>query len=519
MRISTTQIQRSAMSSLLDQQAQIVRVQQQLSNGKRIQTPADDPAGAASLLGLRQSIQMTEQYQRNIDTVRTQLAQEESTLGSVTNVLDRIRELALAAANAALSASDRNAIAVEVTQRLKDLEGLANTMTPGGEYLFAGYQGLTRPFAVDGVGSAIYNGDSGQRLVQVSAERRVAVSDAGVNVFMAVPRGNGRFAAVAGAGNLGSGVIDTGSVSSAFGTGSYHISFPIATAAAVPLSFNDAGNSDDLGYSLSINGVEVYQINASGTPATTLDELATAINANSSATGVRALIDGDTLYLSNTSSSQAPISIVESLSGASDGDADSVTGFFGSVLTGNADTASIAITGGAATRYVVENDAGAAVAWGDLSSGGRISFSDGAVSGVQVNITGQPLNGDVFTLEPASTQDMFATVGDLLVALQSGAIGAELGNTINSFLANVDQAMERVRTVRADVGGRLNALDTQQDINADALLRLSTARSTLEDIDYASAISLFTQQMTALDAAYKAFSQIQSINLFNYVRA
>lgn len=513
MRISTTQMHRSAMSSLLEQQSQIMRIQQQLSNGKRIQTPADDPAGAASLLGLRQSLQMTEQYQRNINVVRTQLAQEEATLGAVTNVLDRVRELALAAANGTLTESDRRAIAIEVAQRLDDLEGLANTMTPSGEYLFAGYQGFTRPFSVNADGSASYHGDGGRRLVQVSPDRRVAVSDAGVDVFMAIPRGNGRFAALADAGNLGSGVIDIGSAAGAYGTASYRIGFPIATAAAVPLAFGDTGTADDLGYSLTINGVEVYQVDSSGTPAATLEELAAEINDDSDATGVRAVVDGGTLYLRSTSPSQAPIQIVESVSGASDGAADTVTGYFGSALTGDADSATVELTGGVATHYIVEDAAGQVVARGDYVSGGHISFA-----GVQVSIAGQPLTGDVFAIEPAGSQDVFSTVGDLLAALQNGASGAALGNTVNTFLANVDQAMERVRAVRADVGGRLNALDTQQDVNEDALLRLSTARSALEDIDYAAAISLFTQQMTTLDAAYKAFTQVQGINLFNYVR-
>lgn len=516
MRISTSQIYQSALNSLLEQQAQLIRTQQQISTGKRILTPADDPAGAANLLGLGQSLQITQQYQQNINVARTQLAQEEATLGAVGNVLDRLRELALAAANATLTESDRRAIAIEVSQRLNDLDGLANTITPGGEYLFAGYQGLARPFSVDHAGNAVYHGDSGQRLLQIGPSRQIAVNDSGVAVFMAIPRGNGSFAALAQAGNAGSGVIDLGSVTGAYAGEAYTISFPAATAAAVPLSFGDAGGNDELAYSLSINGVEVYTVSASGTPAATLGELAAAINAHSGATGVRAAVDGGALYLTNTSPPGQTIEVAEAMSGASDGDDDTVTGYFGSVLTGaTATEAALSYPLGDADAqfYLVQDAAGQVVASGAYTDGERIAFG-----GVQTRITGLPKTGDAFAIEPARNQDIFATVGGLLHALESGATGAALGNAVNAFLANVDQAMENARAVRAEVGGRLKALDTQAEINEDALLRLETARSGLEDVDYAAAISRFSRQMLGLEAAHKSFVQIQGLSLFNYVR-
>jgi flagellar hook-associated protein 3 FlgL len=89
---------------------------------------------------------------------------------------------------------------------------------------------------------------------------------------------------------------------------------------------------------------------------------------------------------------------------------------------------------------------------------------------------------------------------------------------VNSFLTGIDQAMEKVSMARAGVGGRLNALDTQEQVNEDTLLRLDTARSALEDLDYASAISDFTRQMMALQAAYSSFSQMQGLSLFSYMR-
>lgn len=513
MRISTGQIYRSALGAVIDQQIQLQRTQQQISTGKRIASPADDPAGAANLVGLKESLQITRQYQDNISAARTQLQQEEATLASTTLVLDRVRELALGAANAALGESDRRAIAVEMAQRIADLEGLANAMTPGGEYLFSGYQGLTRPFAVSPGGAANYYGDEGQRFVQIGADRLVAVNDPGAGLFMDIVRGNGRFAALAGADNAGSGVIDPGSVTGGYNGGSYRIGFPLATAAAPTLSFDEAGGNDDPTYTLAINGVQVYQVAESGTPAATLQELADEINAHTGATGVRALVDSGELMLMAEDPSVGDITVTETLSGVSDGAADTMTGYFGSVLSGDEPAASVTYPAGAAERYAVVDAAGQPVASGVFADGEQIAFA-----GVQTRITGQPRTGDTFSIEPAGRQSVFTTIGDFISVLEAGGSGATLGNAVNTFLTGIDQAMEKVSMTRAGVGGRLNALDTQEQVNEDTLLRLETARSGLEDLDYASAISDFSRQMMALQAAYSSFGQIQGLSLFNYMR-
>jgi flagellar hook-associated protein 3 FlgL len=512
-RISTGQIYRSALGAVLEQQLQLQRTQQQISTGKRISSPADDPAGAANLVGLKESMQVTRQYQENISAARTQLQQEEATLGSVRLVLDRVRELALGAANAALSESDRRAVAVEMAQRISDLEGLANAISPTGEYLFAGYQGLTRPFAVGPGGTTAYYGDEGQRFVQIGANRLVAVNDPGAGLFMDIARGNGRFAALAGPDNAGSGVIDPGSVTGGYNGGAYRIGFPVTTTAGPSLAFNDAGANDDPLYTLTINGTPVYQVAASGAPVATLEDLATEINLHAGVTGVRAVVDAGELMLMADDPAVGDIEVTETLGAVSDGAADTVTGYFGSALTGDEPSASIVYPAGAADRYLVEDALGVPVASGVFADGEQIAFA-----GVQTRITGEPRHGDVFHIEPAGRQNVFATIGDFIGVLESGASGATLGNAVNAFLTGIDQAMEKVSMARAGVGGRLNALDTQEQVNEDTLLRLDTARSGLEDLDYASAISDFSRQMMALQAAYSSFSQIQGLSLFNYLR-
>jgi flagellar hook-associated protein 3 FlgL len=92
------------------------------------------------------------------------------------------------------------------------LLSIANRTDSNGQYLFSGYQGATAPFSESSPGNVAYAGDTGQRQVQIGAGAAISVSDSGEAVFRAIKNGNGTFAAAAGAGNAGSGVIGPGTV-------------------------------------------------------------------------------------------------------------------------------------------------------------------------------------------------------------------------------------------------------------------------------------------------------------------
>ena len=70
MRISTDQMQQQAVNLMLDQQAALAKTQQQVATGRRLTTPADDPAAAARVLDLEQARQTIGQYQKNADAAR-----------------------------------------------------------------------------------------------------------------------------------------------------------------------------------------------------------------------------------------------------------------------------------------------------------------------------------------------------------------------------------------------------------------------------------------------------------------
>ncbi len=187
MRVSTNQLFSQGINAILEQQSQAAKTQMQLSSGRRILTPSDDPSGAKSVLDLGKSIDETKQYQRNADAAQSRLSVEDSTLSSVNDLLQRARELAVQGNNGSLSADARKGLATEVRQIIGGMMALGNTKDPNGEYLFAGYKTQQVPFSDNGAGGYTYNGDQGQRTVQVGPSRQVATSDSGNDIFMNVP--------------------------------------------------------------------------------------------------------------------------------------------------------------------------------------------------------------------------------------------------------------------------------------------------------------------------------------------
>ena len=217
MRISSNTIFDSNVSAMEQQQARLLQTQQQVSTGRRIITAADDPAAAARALDIAQSDATNTQFTTNRNAARNTLSLAESTLQSVTTLIQDVKTAVIDTGNGTHTDSDRQTLATLLNGRLQELVGLANSTDGEGNYLFSGFQSRTQPF-VDTPAGVSYFGDDGQRNVQVSATRQIASSDSGADVFMRIKNGNGTFVTQPGTNtvtpgpNLGTGVISMGSV-------------------------------------------------------------------------------------------------------------------------------------------------------------------------------------------------------------------------------------------------------------------------------------------------------------------
>jgi len=183
MRVSTQMMQRQAVTSILERQSDLSKTQQQLASGRKILVPSDDPSGTTQVLAMQQQLAQSAQYQGNIDRLTSRLEIEETVLSSAGNTLQRIRELAVQGLNDSNGQQNRMAIASEVWQRLGELFDLANSKDGSGEYLFSGFQSQEQPFVDLGAGAYQYNGDQGQRRLQISPTRQIQSSDSGSEIF------------------------------------------------------------------------------------------------------------------------------------------------------------------------------------------------------------------------------------------------------------------------------------------------------------------------------------------------
>ncbi len=239
MRISTSTLYSENISTLNSLQVQIGQTQQQVSSGRRILTPADDPAAAARVVELNQSDAANTQLATNRSAALNMLSLSEGILQNVTLLLQDAKTVAVNAGGGTLNQSDRRSLATELQSRFQELIGLANSTDGSGNYLFSGAQGSVQPFANTAAG-VLYQGDDVKRNVQVSATRQIASTDVGSDMFMRVRNGNGTYLAAPGTNtislgpNTGSGVISPGMVTNPalYNGNKYQVAFTVS--AAVP---------------------------------------------------------------------------------------------------------------------------------------------------------------------------------------------------------------------------------------------------------------------------------------------
>lgn len=184
MRISTNMIYDKGVGSMQNQWGSLLHTQQQLSTGRRVLTPADDPIAAARALELGQSKGVNTQFMTNTGYAEDKLGLLEGKLTGVGDTLQYIREKTVSAGNAGYKEEDLRYLATDLRAQFDALLALANSQDGSGDYLFSGYRSNHQPFS-GSIAGVDYAGDYGTQTVQVSASRYMPVSLPGSDVFAA----------------------------------------------------------------------------------------------------------------------------------------------------------------------------------------------------------------------------------------------------------------------------------------------------------------------------------------------
>ena len=260
MRISSTYFSEKMATDYMSRQSALAQVQEQLGTGKKINRPSDDPAASVVISNLKQATSQFEQYNRNGDFAQARLELEETALTSVSNVLLRMKELALQANNDTLSGSDSGAFLAELEQQLEEVVDYANTTDANGDYLFAGNVVGAKPFV--GNETISYTGDSEVKRIQIGTTRTVASSDSGDDIFLRIPNGNGDLAVSAGDSNGGTAIISPAEITDrqAYTGGDFTVTFTSPTA--FDIVDNTSGNtvmtnaSYTAGMNIEVGGIQ-----------------------------------------------------------------------------------------------------------------------------------------------------------------------------------------------------------------------------------------------------------------------
>ncbi|NLU36682.1 MAG: flagellar hook-associated protein FlgL [Clostridiales bacterium] len=160
MRITNQSILHNYLNNLNKNLANLSRYQDQMSSGKEVRRPSDDPFAVTRSMSLYTSLNQNAQYLRNIEDSLGWVDMTDSALGHLGDIMHRLRELVVKGATGSLADADRNAIKDEVIQLVGQLAQIANTNYDG-RYIFGGQDTTKPPFEVDGY-QLIYTGASGQ---------------------------------------------------------------------------------------------------------------------------------------------------------------------------------------------------------------------------------------------------------------------------------------------------------------------------------------------------------------------
>ena len=192
MQVSTRTFFRQQFENVQQLKSDMLETQDQISTGKQISVPSEDPVAFSNLAMLKSRSLRISQYETNITSIKQRLALEDNTLTQVNSILTRIRELSIQGANDTISSADRKSIGLEVSKLSETLIGLANTTDADNKPLFSGTKVDKLPFERNSNGMVVYHGDSTKIEQSISDSNAMTLNSTGDNIFLNVETPDGK---------------------------------------------------------------------------------------------------------------------------------------------------------------------------------------------------------------------------------------------------------------------------------------------------------------------------------------
>ncbi len=428
---------------------------QRLSSGLRINSAKDDAAGLAIANRITAQIRGLNQASRNANDGISLAQTAEGGLGTITNNLQRIRELAIQSANATNSSSDRAALQTEAAQLIAEIDRVATTANFNSVNLLDGTFS-SQQFQV---------GADANQTITLSSIASARTADLGSSFSASVTSGVVTANAID-AGDLIVNGVTLGAVgtndASTLATAINGLSGTNVTATANSLTVGGGTTGTTAGTgTITINGTATATITLGGTAATNRTNVVAGINAISGATGVTAVDDGTGVDLVSADGSN----VVHSFTQAS--------GTFTATTTG--------VAAAATTRSTVTLST--------TSSGGITLTTSGTIAdtGFSAATTASTLSG--------------TSISNTNISSISGA---------NSAITSVDSALNAINSSRATLGAIQSRFESVVSNLAVTSENLSAARSRIQDADFAAETAALTKGQILQQAGISILSQANS---------
>lgn len=183
MRISTQMMYDQNMRGITDSQSKWLGYGEQMSTGKRVNRPSDDPIAASQAVVLSQSQSQNSQFALARTFATQKVSLEDNVLSQVNAAITSAKEKLVNAGNGTLSDDDRLSLASDLQGIRDQLMNLANSADGNGRYIFAGYKTEAPPF--DSV-TGDYNGGTQAISQQVDTTRNMVISHTGQQIFESI---------------------------------------------------------------------------------------------------------------------------------------------------------------------------------------------------------------------------------------------------------------------------------------------------------------------------------------------
>jgi flagellar hook-associated protein 3 FlgL len=201
-RITGSMMTRSLLSDINDIAARQDATRRQMSSGKQINKPSDDPYAAARAMSLQTDLTGIQQHERNVSEAQSWMTVTDTTLSSITDLAQHARELVVQGATDTLPQTSRNAIADQIDQIIAGMKQEANS-TYDGRYVLAGSRTNTKPYdstlqttASGTTPNDGYSGDSASQLREIGPGVTLAVNVRGDEILGGAPGSSGNMLGV-----------------------------------------------------------------------------------------------------------------------------------------------------------------------------------------------------------------------------------------------------------------------------------------------------------------------------------